>query len=220
MICSRCITCSLEYPQNAPAFCRCGGSTFTTIVSDDDAEAPTTSPEGRGPSIPLGPDGTHYATGPTAAAGDHYTLGPTAADSTGPTPPPSVSESSSGSASAPQPGAADEPDDDSEADDERHLHRLHALPGDDVGGFKCLQDGCGKPATHQFFWPSADEPSTRYACAEHAKKAEQLAPALGFSADVKPLAERCTFESDGERCKRVRHDDDRHDFMNWEPPLR
>jgi len=58
---------------------------------------------------------------------------------------------------------------------------------DDVGGFRCLQDGCRRAATHSFFWPSADEPSTRYACEEHAKKAEQLAPALGFSADVRPL---------------------------------
>lgn len=140
MVVHRCIACFQEYPHNAPAFCACGSTAFTMIVPE---EAPTTSPDGghRDRTRLLG----------NAEALNRYAFGQAsstaAASTSGPTPPPS-SDSSPGSASAPQPGAADEPGDES----------------DDVGGVDCMH--CGSPATHSV----ESLEGTAYLCDVHAER--------------------------------------------------
>lgn len=68
---------------------------------------------------------------------------------------------------------------------ERWPHVLDAL--NEVGGIKCGEQGCPKTATHKFFWPSPDEPPTRFACEEHAQRAAEISKTLGFEADPQPL---------------------------------
>jgi hypothetical protein len=171
MVTYQCVSCSKRHLNAPPTFCDCGSVSFSALAERgqvDTAKAFTYS-------AGSGDDGANVVLNELAAGfapDDADELEPVAASSTsGPTAPPPVSGSSSGSASAPKPGADFEPDDEPEH----------------VGGIECGQEGCSKPATHKFFWPSADEPSLRFACEEHARKAAELAPALGFSADVQPL---------------------------------